>query len=90
MKRKLIVGVAVLYILFISAFALDVFEQPQWPVALLIHLLPSLVLTIGLVVSRKHKIIGGLIFIATAVWLLRSAWMIWLPPLLIGILLAVL
>jgi hypothetical protein len=37
---------AILFILFISVFALDVFTEPNWALALFMHLIPSFILII--------------------------------------------
>lgn len=55
---------AILYTAFISLFALDVFGEPQWFLALVIHLIPSFVLILLTVVAWKHERIGGFLFLA--------------------------
>ncbi|HVN76881.1 MAG TPA: hypothetical protein VMT19_11225 [Thermoanaerobaculaceae bacterium] len=57
---------------FTSIFALDVFQKgvPVWQVALalLMHLLPSTILVIALLVaSWRHEWIGGIAFLVLAV-----------------------
>jgi len=58
---------AILFILFVSLFALDVFGMGTgfWEtlVGLLIHLIPSFLLIVALAVAWRHEIIGGLIFL---------------------------
>ncbi|NCN98564.1 hypothetical protein COU62_03210 [Candidatus Pacearchaeota archaeon CG10_big_fil_rev_8_21_14_0_10_35_219] len=88
----------IVLIIFISIFALDVFSDftgVELLVALFMHLIPSLILIVVLVVAWKWEKIGGILFIITAivttiffktyqdiiVFLLIS-----LPPLAIGIL----
>ncbi len=62
---------AVAYALFLSIFALDVFEPGlstgQVLVALGIHLLPSLVILLFLWIAWKNPIIGGLLFILVGI-----------------------
>ncbi|MBT8301374.1 MAG: hypothetical protein KJO63_08600 [Maribacter sp.] len=57
----------ILVILFISMFALDAFnpEKTIWQqlVAFSIHLIPSFILLIFLIIAWKWEYIGGLIFI---------------------------
>lgn len=53
---------AILFIAFISMFALDVFTEPSWPLALLMHLLPSVVLIILTILSWKKNFAGAIIF----------------------------
>lgn len=62
------VGVAA--IAFLSLFALDVFE-PGAPIAaafvgLAVHLIPSLVLVVILVVAWRWPLAGGLLFLAAS------------------------
>lgn len=55
---------AILFIIFVSIFALDVFGEPNWPLALLMHLIPSIVLVILTIIAWKYEQIGGWLFIA--------------------------
>lgn len=87
---------AVLFIIFVSVFALDVFEMEatfwQKLAGFLIHLIPSFLLIIATIVAWKKEFIGGIIFIALGV--LAAFWTndifislpIILPPFVIGIL----
>jgi len=54
---------AILFTAFISIFALDVFNEPQWFLALFIHLIPSFILVILTIVAWKHEQLGGFIFL---------------------------
>jgi len=62
---------AILYIAFISIFALDVFEEGYgfWGtmVALFMHLIPSFLLIAGLVVAWKRPTAGGVIFLVLGI-----------------------
>lgn len=53
---------AILFIAFISLFALDVFGESRWLLALLMHLVPSFILVLLTVVAWKHGRIGGILF----------------------------
>ena len=53
---------AILYILFISLFALDVFGEEFSVFALAVHMVPSMLLVITLIASWYWEIIGGIIF----------------------------
>jgi len=57
-------------ILFVSIFALDAFEEGKSIVeqitAFLIHLIPSFVLIVLLIIAWKRELIGGIIFCAVA------------------------
>ncbi|RMF56091.1 hypothetical protein D6745_00250 [Candidatus Woesearchaeota archaeon] len=57
---------SITYIIFISLFALDVFEEgygfPKIFFALLIHLIPSIILTICACVSWRKELFGGIAF----------------------------
>jgi len=58
---------AILFILFLALFSLDVFDGNYgfWGtlLALLIHNIPSIVLAIILAISWKYEIVGGITFI---------------------------
>jgi len=64
---------SVLFIIFISMFAFDVFDQPQWFLALVMHLVPSFILILLTVIAWKHEKLGGLIFIVAGFLLLISS-----------------
>jgi len=69
----------ILAIAFISLFSVDVFTEGaglslgQKIVALLMHMIPSFVLIIALIIAWKHELVGGiliaLIGLATAVFI---------------------
>jgi cytochrome bd-type quinol oxidase subunit 1 len=65
--------VAILAILFISLFALDSFNTELTPgkqlLGFAMHLIPSIILLIILIVAWKWEIIGGIIFILIGVGL---------------------
>ena len=54
---------AILFIAFISMFALDVFGEPQWFLALFMHLIPSLILIGITLVAWRHERVGGFLFL---------------------------
>jgi len=57
----------ILFILFISLFALDVFGEdyaaPEFAVALVMHLLPTIFLVVLAIVAWKWEKIGGILII---------------------------
>jgi len=57
----------ILFVLFTSLFALDVFDMSLSPseviVALFMHLIPSMVLAILLMVAWRYELVGGIIFL---------------------------
>ena len=79
---------AICFIVFISLFALDVFDQPQWFLALVIHLIPSFILIAVTVLAWKNEMIGGLIFVLFGILLLFftrfESMIISLPIIVIG------
>jgi hypothetical protein len=88
-------ALAILYILFLALFALDVFngESPWQEQALgfLIHLIPTFVLLLVLLVAWKYELVGGALFLALSVlmWsLLNNPFLVNLmlvgPALLVG------
>ncbi|MFA6410685.1 MAG: hypothetical protein WCW26_03885 [Candidatus Buchananbacteria bacterium] len=90
LPRVLAVG----FILFLSLFALDVFDiQAPWYLLLggfLMHLIPSFVLIVVTIIAWKKPLWGGLIFIGAT--LVMGFWLNWpvmslvviLPPALLG------
>ena len=58
---------AIIFILFLALFSLDVFEGNYgfWGtiVGLFMHNIPALVLLIVLLISWKYEIVGGIVFI---------------------------
>jgi len=78
---------AILFIGFISLFALDVFGEALWLTALLMHLIPSFILVIVTVIAWKKERIGGIIFLILGVWALaKFIWVISVPAIVIGVL----
>ena len=62
---------AIIYILFLSMFALDVFGEYKFPevlLALLMHLIPSLILIGILIWAWKKPRIGGIFFIVLSIF----------------------
>jgi len=61
---------AVLYALFISLFALDVFSEgysiTETIVALFMHMLPTMAVVLMLLIAWRWEMIGGLLFILLA------------------------
>jgi hypothetical protein len=62
----------ILFILFISLFALDIFDEKLgfWGtiVGLFMHLIPSILLTIAIIIAWKREWFGALLFIGWAIW----------------------
>ena len=81
---------AILFIAFISIFALDVFSEPQWFLALIMHLIPSFILIILTIIAWKHERLGGFIFMAIGFLMLISSHfeslVISIPAVIIGVL----
>jgi len=79
---------AILLIVFMSIFALDVFGEAQWFVALIMHLIPSFVLIILTILAWKHELIGGILFlvIGLAMAIFYHSFLIANPVFLIGVL----
>jgi|SRR3989338_9661584 len=71
----------VLFILFLAMFSLDIFEGDYgfWGtiLGLFMHNIPVLILSIVLLVSWKHEIVGGIAFILAGIlyiaWILMTA-----------------
>ncbi len=62
----------IIFILFLMMFSLDVFELrlTGWQIVmgLLMHNIPTLFLLIILIISWKHEIVGGIVFILAGVF----------------------
>jgi len=71
------------FIVFVSLFALDVFGEGQgfWRtiLALLMHLIPTAILVVGLVVSWRWEWVGGIFFTGTGFLYLTWAWGHYIP-----------
>ena len=91
---------AVLFIVFVSLFALDVFGEgygaPETIIALFMHLIPTILLILILILSIKNPRVGGAMFIFTGVsyFIMTSGGsmdivtklIIGIPPLMAGVL----
>jgi hypothetical protein len=59
------------FIVFLSLFALDVFGGDKSLIyqigGFLIHIIPSFILVIGLIISWKHPVLGGCLFIIAGI-----------------------
>ena len=62
----------ILFVLLISLFAFDVFEEGLgfWGtlLALFMHLLPSILLAIAIYIAWKREWVGAVLFIGWAIW----------------------
>ncbi len=88
----------ILFVLFISIFAFDVFDMQLgfWGTlfALFMHLIPSILLAIAVAVAWKREWVGALLFLGWAVWYVAGIrgfeWFVYLLiaglPALIGLL----
>jgi len=78
---------SILFIVFVSMFALDVLGYPQWYIALFFHLIPSYILIILTIFAWKYERIGGfLFFIAGILMFAFLHWIIAIPAFLIALL----
>jgi hypothetical protein len=69
---------SIIFILFVSIFAFDVFGQNYgfWELlwVLFLHLIPSLVLLGALIVAWRYEWVGAVLYIGFAVWYLATMW----------------
>ncbi|MAT97213.1 MAG: hypothetical protein CL608_08735 [Anaerolineaceae bacterium] len=85
---------SILFALFISIFALDVFGEGYnfWEtlVALFMHLIPTFIIVIALLIAWRWERVGAALFIALAIFFLvmseGEGWIIAGPLLLLGVL----
>jgi hypothetical protein len=70
--------IGILLALFVSVFALDVFSEGKefWEIllALLMHLIPTMLVVVALAVSWKWEWIGGLLFIGLGLLHIYFKW----------------
>lgn len=84
----------ILFAIFISLFALDVFSEGygmgETLLALLIHLVPTFLILISLIIAWRWERVGVILFIALALFLLVSSgaesWLISGPLFFVGVL----
>ncbi len=66
----------ILFILFISLFAFDVLDTQfgfwRTALALFMHLIPSILLAIAIIVAWKWEWFGAVLFIGWAIWYVAS------------------
>lgn len=87
-------GLSILFALFISLFALDVFSEGytfgETLIALFMHLIPTFIIVIALIIAWRWERVGAAIFFALAlVYLVMSegeGWILAGPMLLVGVL----
>lgn len=84
LPRVLIIG----YILFISVFAADAFEQKQWVLALAVHLIPSVILVGLTILAWKNERVGGWLFFISGLGMIVFSHSLYLalPLFIVGIL----
>jgi uncharacterized membrane protein YccC len=78
---------AILFIVFISVFALDVIGEPQWFLALLIHLIPSFILILLTIIAWRNEKVGGFLFLVAGfiITIFFHSVVLALPAFIIGI-----
>ena len=82
----------ILFALFLSVFALDVFSEGygfgETILALFMHLIPTFIIVIALVIAWRWELAGAILFVAGALFLLISSggesWIISGPLFLVG------
>ncbi len=69
-------------------FALDVFEESQWLLALVMHLIPSFILALITFIAWRYAYWGGILFIAIGIFSLLffnlETMIIFIPAVVIG------
>ncbi|MFH1248762.1 MAG: hypothetical protein V1660_01275 [archaeon] len=64
--------IAILFVMFISLFALDVFSEGYSPLQLIVglfmHLIPSIIMTLFIIFAWRNGLILGLPFIGFGIW----------------------
>lgn len=83
----------ILFAIFLSLFALDVFNEGygfgETILALIMHLIPTFIIVVTLIIAWHWEWVGAIVFNALALFLLISSrgesWVISLPLLIVGI-----
>lgn len=68
-------------------FALDVFGEEKWLLALIMHLIPTFVVILLTIISWKKEFLGGILWLVLGIFFLvmsPQAWIIYLPAMVIG------
>jgi hypothetical protein len=69
-------ALGILFAVFVSIFALDVFGENYgfWGtvLALVMHLIPTMIVLTALVIAWRWEAVGGILFIALGAWCLLS------------------
>jgi hypothetical protein len=69
--KKVATALAILYVLFLSVFALDAFggnlSLGKQIIGFIIHLVPSFLLLILIAISRRYPLIGGVMFVLCSI-----------------------
>lgn len=85
--KKIIRILSIVFILFISLFALDVFGNNFRFIALGMHLIPTIVAIILTLVAWKKEFLGGILWIVLGVFFMimsLESWIIYVPAMVIG------
>jgi len=68
----------ILFAVFVSIFAFDVFDEGYgfWKtiLALLIHLIPTGLILLALIIAWRWEWVGGILFIALGIWYIIAFW----------------
>jgi len=85
--KKIVLGLSIVFAIFISLFALDVLEEKTWLLALVMHLIPTYVVIILTIISWKKESVGGILWLIIGMfflWMSWQAWIIYVPAIIIG------
>lgn len=87
MIKKITLGLEIVFIIFISLFALDVFEMEKWFLALVMDLIPTYIAIILAWISWKKEVLGGILWLILGISFMvmsLEAWIIYVPTMVIG------
>lgn len=87
MIRKIARILSIAFIIFTSLFALDVFGEERWFLALMMHLIPTYIAIILTVVAWKKEFFGGILWLILGIFFIimsPQAWIIYVPVIVIG------
>ncbi len=64
----------VIFVIFISLFAADMFGEGFSWLALFMHLIPSIIALVALIVAWRYEYVGGIVFIALGTGYILMVW----------------
>lgn len=87
MIKKIVLCLSILFAVFVSLFALDVFGEETWLLALIMHLIPTFMIVVLTIISWKKELLGGILWIISGLLIIlttKIGLIITVPIIIIG------